>query len=205
MNKRNKLLGQHLVAPRKYAPFEYEHHGICISPTKVIHYSGAEESRKKGPVKPARLSDFVGSSELYVRNYKNRKNYSSDSIERALSKLGEDKYNLILNNCEHFATWCMIGNSLSRQVRINLTSLGQIGSALLIPIIFVNNAISHLMLKKAMDQVSSVFQEVLSKVEYEDIKVEEYIERADHPSGKASAFYLWRTFIDGWYQVNYKR
>ena len=27
-------------------------------------------------------------------------------LERAMSRLGERKYNLLANNCEHFATWC---------------------------------------------------------------------------------------------------
>ncbi len=37
-------------------------------------------------------------------------------VERALSRLGEQKYNLLFNNCEHFATWCKTGISKSQQI-----------------------------------------------------------------------------------------
>ena len=38
-------------------------------------------------------------------------------LERAKSRLGERAYNLISNNCEHFATWCVYGQSVSLQVQ----------------------------------------------------------------------------------------
>lgn len=48
--------------------------------------------------------------------------YSSDEIvERAYSKLGSDfgGYNIINNNCEHFANWCANGKNTSSQVPKN--------------------------------------------------------------------------------------
>lgn len=43
--------------------------------------------------------------------------YSPDeTIQRARSRLGEAKYNLVTNNCEHFAIWCKTGISQSHQV-----------------------------------------------------------------------------------------
>jgi len=39
-----------------------------------------------------------------------------ETVTRAYSRLGEDKYNLIMNNCEHFAIWCKTGLSKSYQV-----------------------------------------------------------------------------------------
>jgi hypothetical protein len=39
-----------------------------------------------------------------------------ETIERARSKLGEQGYNLLLNNCEHFAFWCKTGVAKSTQV-----------------------------------------------------------------------------------------
>ena len=40
--------------------------------------------------------------------YKPPCNFSKDEIiANAKEKLGESGYNLFLNNCEHFATWCM--------------------------------------------------------------------------------------------------
>jgi hypothetical protein len=37
-------------------------------------------------------------------------------VDRAMSRLGERQYNLLFNNCEHFASWCKIGISQSKQI-----------------------------------------------------------------------------------------
>jgi hypothetical protein len=38
-------------------------------------------------------------------------------LEKANSALGEEGYNVIYGNCEHFATDCRYGQSTSRQVK----------------------------------------------------------------------------------------
>lgn len=43
-----------------------------------------------------------------------------ETIERAMSRLGETSYNLATNNCEHFAIWCKTGISESHQVNMIL-------------------------------------------------------------------------------------
>lgn len=48
---------------------------------------------------------------------KEKKIYTpEETVQRAKSKLGEQKYNLVTNNCEHFAIWCKTGISQSHQV-----------------------------------------------------------------------------------------
>ena len=43
--------------------------------------------------------------------------YTPDqTIRRAKSQLGERKYNLVFNNCEHYAIWCKTGLHKSHQV-----------------------------------------------------------------------------------------
>ena len=39
-----------------------------------------------------------------------------ETVRRARSRIGEGKYNLVTNNCEHFAIWCKTGISESHQV-----------------------------------------------------------------------------------------
>ena len=39
---------------------------------------------------------------------------------RAQSKIGEEKYNLVTNNCEHFAMWCITGRSSCDQINKGL-------------------------------------------------------------------------------------
>lgn len=40
-----------------------------------------------------------------------------ETLKHARSRIGERKYNLLTNNCEHFVVWCKTGISESRQVR----------------------------------------------------------------------------------------
>ena len=48
-----------------------------------------------------------------------------ETVNRARSKLGEGGYNLVLNNCEHFAVWCKTGVKDSSQVNNILDMLAQ--------------------------------------------------------------------------------
>lgn len=48
-----------------------------------------------------------------------------ETVARARSRLGEEKYNLAANNCEHFAIWCKTGVHESHQVNTWLTCLSQ--------------------------------------------------------------------------------
>ena len=60
-------------------------------------------------------------------NFLKRNNYNlyspGDTVQRARSRLNESKYNLITNNCEHFAIWCKTGISESHQVNDLLDGL----------------------------------------------------------------------------------
>lgn len=52
-----------------------------------------------------------------------------ETVERAESQLGkgeerEDKYNIIFNNCEHFALWCKTGVKESSQVQRFFEAIG---------------------------------------------------------------------------------
>ncbi|MNI67039.1 NC domain protein [compost metagenome] len=42
-------------------------------------------------------------------------------VKRALSRMGENRYRVLTNNCEHFCNWCLYGRSTSAQVRVFLT------------------------------------------------------------------------------------
>lgn len=49
-----------------------------------------------------------------------------ETVRRAESRLGEASYNLLTDNCEHFAIWCKTGVSESYQVNAILERLEQI-------------------------------------------------------------------------------
>lgn len=62
------------------------------------------------------MDNFLQGGELKVREY-GRRDDAETTVARAESKLGEPGYNLVGNNCEHFATWCCTGRATSWQVR----------------------------------------------------------------------------------------
>lgn len=92
---KNMPIGSHLVANRN-ALLSYDHHAIYIGDNKVIHYSN-------WIVRIDSLSDFLKNSPFQIIQHINPK-YSNEEVKnRALSKLNEKKYNILFNNCEHFA------------------------------------------------------------------------------------------------------
>jgi hypothetical protein len=57
------------------------------------------------------------------------------TLARALGRLGEQRYNLIFNNCEHFAHWCKTGRHRSAQVEgwLQTGSLGALALGQMVP------------------------------------------------------------------------
>lgn len=100
----------------------YQHHGIDCGDGNVIHY------RKVGEATVAQtpMDLFTrGSYPVYVKRYDYC--YAAETtLQRAESRLGEQKYNLLFNNCEHFATWCKTGVSHSEQVRDFVPAISQL-------------------------------------------------------------------------------
>ena len=54
---------------------------------------------------------------LTIRNIFCRPYSEQEIVKRAKSKLGEQGYNILFQNCEHFVTWCRYGKESSQQVR----------------------------------------------------------------------------------------
>ncbi|MEG3440309.1 lecithin retinol acyltransferase family protein [Pannus brasiliensis CCIBt3594] len=92
----------------------YEHHGIDCGDGSVIHYRKPSEI-----IERTSLETFARGGMIYTREYSpSGYQFIADVVvRRAESRLGEQKYNLLFNNCEHFATWCKTGISDSRQIR----------------------------------------------------------------------------------------
>lgn len=104
--------GDHLITER----LGYTHHGIYLGKKKVIHYSGLAAGLRAGPVEVTDLIVFSQGKSTYVQQHESRKFSHRQTIKRARSRLSEDKYNLLLNNCEHFINWCIYGKASSPQV-----------------------------------------------------------------------------------------
>ena len=106
--------GDHIYVMRRGG---YTHHGIDCGDRTVIHFSGEPGSAKLAAcIVRSTMHDFLQDGDLKVRKY-GRRDDAETTVNRAESKLGATGYQLVTNNCEHFATWCCTGKSASRQVR----------------------------------------------------------------------------------------
>ena len=107
--------GSHIQVSR----FGYSHHGIYVGNDLVIHYSGFAQAFDKGAITLTTLEEFLDDEIDFdiVAYPSSQQCYSAEEIvERAYSRLGEDNYSLMFNNCEHFACWCVTGSHSSQQV-----------------------------------------------------------------------------------------
>ncbi|HEX7907965.1 MAG TPA: lecithin retinol acyltransferase family protein [Paraburkholderia sp.] len=106
-------IGAHLVSERE----GYTHHGIYAGNGQVIHYGGFHHSAKRCPIEIIPLYGFAAGQGIKVQPEPDAVYIGTDAVERARSRLGEDRYQLLTNNCEHFCTWCVLGVARSEQVR----------------------------------------------------------------------------------------
>lgn len=88
----------------------FTHHGIYIDDDQVI-----ELSLEGGGICSIPLPEFAEGRRVSVRHYKDCSSRKK-VVQRAFSRLGESGYNLLTNNCEHFATWCKTGKAKSAQI-----------------------------------------------------------------------------------------
>jgi hypothetical protein len=105
-------IGAHLVTQRP----GYEHHGIYVGNGRVVHYSGFASSAHRGPVEEVELERFAAGHPLTIRSTPSARYVGDEAVRRARSRLGENHYRLLTNNCEHFCAWCLLGESRSEQV-----------------------------------------------------------------------------------------
>ena len=102
----------------------YYHHGIFISAEEVIHFTGDDDDSvldwSKAHVIKTDLQKFLCGGEVEVKEYNDAELGDLYPVEGIVSYaracLGDDGYNLIFNNCEHFANACTLGKYRSQQV-----------------------------------------------------------------------------------------
>ena len=99
-------LGTHLVTPRRF----YRHHRIYAGGGRVIHYRGFKTLFRRGPVEEVTLEAFAAGGRVLVKSLPADPFIGAARVERARSRLGEDRYRLLSNNCWHFAKWCVSTN-----------------------------------------------------------------------------------------------
>ena len=118
--------GDQVYVHRELINFEglYEHHGIDCGDGKVIRYRKPSET-----IEVTSIDTFSRGNRVYVRQYPVGFCFIDHIVvERAKSRLGESKYNILFNNCEHFAFWCKTGISESKQIRNFLPAIAKLNT-----------------------------------------------------------------------------
>ena len=89
--------------------FGYTHHGIYAGRGRVIHYSGFAHLFKKHPIEMTSLKNFSHGKKISVRHYEAPKYSGRTVVRRMRSRMHENQYHLIINNCEHLCSWAITG------------------------------------------------------------------------------------------------
>lgn len=100
----------------------YRHYGIYINENCVIHYDGKLDDifLSKMCIRETTMERFLGGKKYYYIDNRESKFDNEEVVSRARKCIGEEKFNLISHNCEHFAMWCKTGKSRSQQVYLIL-------------------------------------------------------------------------------------
>jgi cell wall-associated NlpC family hydrolase len=112
----------------------YKHYGIYAGKGKVIHYAARNgDFGLDVGVRETCLEQFTADGNYSIvqfkRNNTGEKHFSGkETLRRAQSRIGEKSYNLLFNNCEHFALWCKTGKSKSIQVEKAVTAAIVLGT-----------------------------------------------------------------------------
>lgn len=106
-------LGAHLETSR----VGYEHHGVYVGNGKVVHYAGFCRRWRPDPVEEVTLFGFSLGHTIRILEHPSCTYSPQEIVDRARSRLGERRYRLLTNNCEHFSNWCVRGLSQSHQAQ----------------------------------------------------------------------------------------
>ena len=113
----NLEIGAHLISPRR----GYVHHGIYAGAASVVHYAGlsltsARHRFRYGPIEEVGIAEFAQGHGVSWLPEPHARFQGEAVVRRARSRLGEDRYRLLTNNCEHFCNWCLFDEHRSIQV-----------------------------------------------------------------------------------------
>lgn len=106
-------LGDQVYAMRELVgiPGVYQHHGIDCGDRTIIHYyKGRAATISRTPI-----AIFARGGRVFIK-YPDVAFLPHIVVQRAESRLGEQQYDLLTNNCEHFANWCKTGRNESEQL-----------------------------------------------------------------------------------------
>ena len=156
------------------------HHGIDLGDGTVAHYLEGEQILRSS------LEDFTSGESPRVINHAEADS-TGLTLRRAMSRIGEQRYNLLFNNCEHFAVWCKTGQHRSGQVEralgsgaIGALALGQMLPAALLAGVRmllqkgINIEQGASVARRALSELSSLRQQLQKRLEKELRQMEQW-------------------------------
>ena len=168
----------HLQVPRQHGLFK--HHGIDLGDGTVAHYLEGREILRS-PVE-----EFSRGQPLSVVSYPDGTcSAPGVTLRRAMGRLGEQNYNLLFNNCEHFAHWCKTGRHRSAQVEgwLHTGSLGALALGQFVPAAVLTGA--RLLLRKGinldgqhLEQGKALARKSLKQLDGLRLQLQEKLEQA---------------------------
>jgi hypothetical protein len=98
----------------------YMHHGIDVGDGTVVHArpDDFQSPLAGGRVVRTSLAEFAGGGVVLTTTEPAAAYPPDEVVARALDHVGRAGYCPVVDNCEHFATWCATGERTSRQVDI---------------------------------------------------------------------------------------
>lgn len=106
---------------------KYYHYGIVADQNKVIHFTGPIDdsilNKEEIKIRETSLDQFLRGDQLEVLAPFSSPYTDEEIVKRAKKYIGNARflgkyYNLITNNCEHFARYIYFGKNKSKQVQI---------------------------------------------------------------------------------------
>ena len=156
------------------------HHGIDLGDGTVAHYLEGEQILRSN------LDDFTNGESPRVIDHAEA-DPTGLTLRRAMSRIGEQRYNLLFNNCEHFAVWCKTGQHRSGQVEralgsgaIGALALGQMLPAALLAGVRmllqkgINIEQGASVARRALSELSSLRQQLQKRLEKELRQMEQW-------------------------------
>ena len=119
-----KLVDLYVGAHIRVKVKNYYHHAIYIGNGEVVQFGhpfNVSENPQSIKVIRSPIEDFAN-NETFIEVYQyskkelKMKNKDEDIVKIALAHLGEDGYDFLRNNCEHFVNRCIFNQSISYQV-----------------------------------------------------------------------------------------
>jgi len=126
--------GDRLVTPRFVSAgtwlgrmVRYRHHGIDMGDGTVVHARPDDPHRvfAGGRVERTSLACFAAGQPVSVVHDPPAAFPPDEVARRAAAHVGRDGYSPLVDNCEHFSTWCATGRRKSRQADLVAGRVGR--------------------------------------------------------------------------------